>query len=180
MSFSSEHRTLRSGKTYSQRLYPKSSATTENTIDASETGGFERINGSTNRISPQLIKERIRANLEPPYDRIATVARLLNQIIRDHSVKTTAMAGPQIYRLQAGSSFDSKAGVSSTAIGGTELSPDIRSWGWRRTLVVFRLAIRLFKNLEFHYAEEIMMTLIFQLYFLFSSNQKSQHRGILL
>ena len=66
MSFLSERRSLRSGKRYSQILHLVTSVKTENTEDASETRGAEEVDKSINRISPELIEERIRANLKPP------------------------------------------------------------------------------------------------------------------
>ena len=76
MSFSVNSGILRSGKIYGQSLHPKMSLNTENTAKASE-----EINAVSDRISPKLIDERIGANLEPLKEQIATLTRLLNELI---------------------------------------------------------------------------------------------------
>ena len=85
MSFSFDCRTLRSGKTSSQRVHSKKSVNTENIADASETCGAEEINGSISRILHELIEEKVRANLEPLRVQISTLTKLLNQLIQDYS-----------------------------------------------------------------------------------------------
>ena len=57
------------------------SINTENTIDASETRGAERIVGSSNRISLEVFEERIRVDLEPLNEQILILTQLLNQLI---------------------------------------------------------------------------------------------------
>ena len=81
MSFPSDHKTVRSGKTYSQNLDLKLSVKTGNTTDASETRGAEKTDKNINPISPEMIEERIKANIEPLNKHILTFTQLLNQLI---------------------------------------------------------------------------------------------------
>ena len=60
MSVASDCKSLTSGKIYCQSLHLKTSADTENTIDASEIRGAEEIDKSINRNSLEQIEGRIR------------------------------------------------------------------------------------------------------------------------
>ena len=122
MSVSPDCKTLGCSKTYSQKLRPKMSVNTENTIDSSKTRRVEQIDGNTNRISPELIEEMIRADLEPVNEQISTRLQLLNELIQANSAETTPMAGSLTHRLQVGPSFNREAWAP---IGGTRSSPDI-------------------------------------------------------
>ena len=65
MSFSHSSKTLRSGKTYSQNIPQKLSINAKNVANCSEQSDVEEINANNDRISRELIQEKIRANLEP-------------------------------------------------------------------------------------------------------------------
>ena len=84
MSFPPVCRTLRSGKNCEQRLHPKNSVDTENTVDVSETRGVDEIDGNINRLSFQLYGKIIRTNLEPLNEQISTLTQLLNQLVQDN------------------------------------------------------------------------------------------------
>ena len=63
MSFSHHLRTLKNGKTYSKRLYPKKTVTDKNTTHTYAPRDPERIEEPNNGIPQELIEERISANL---------------------------------------------------------------------------------------------------------------------
>ena len=65
MSFSHSSRLLGSGKTCNQNMHPKMSVSPENVANASEQSVAEDIKANKDRISPELIEEKIRVNLEP-------------------------------------------------------------------------------------------------------------------
>ena len=103
------------------------SLNTENTANASETLGAEKINENINRISPNVIKKKIRANLELLCEQILSLIWLLNKLTLNNSKKTTPTEGSCCHG-QTGLSFSMEAGVSETspdtAIAGTGPSPD--------------------------------------------------------
>ena len=81
MGFSLNSRTLRSDETYNQVLNPKMLVNAANIINASETYDAGEINGNNDRISPELIEERLRCNLEPQNQQISTLTQLLKQLV---------------------------------------------------------------------------------------------------
>ena len=89
MSVSPDCMTLRTDKTYRQSVHPKMSVNTENTADLSEKPGAKEVDGNINRMSPELIKERIKANLEHLNEQISTLTHLLNQLIQDNWAQVT-------------------------------------------------------------------------------------------
>ena len=82
MSFSCKVKTLRSGNSYDLRTQPKMSThRDENTeVMASEvTEGSEESNIG---LSPELVEERIKANLEPLHVQISTLTEMKDRLIQ--------------------------------------------------------------------------------------------------
>ena len=71
------------------------SVNTESTIDASKAGNAERTNETIAGVSPELIEDKIRANLEAVNAQIQTMTQLLDQLIQDNSAKITPTVGPR-------------------------------------------------------------------------------------
>ena len=90
------------------------SVNTENTADASETRGAKEMYKSIHRASPELIEERIGADLEPLSEQIATLTQLFNQLVQDNSAKTPPTAGSRTLRSRTGPSFKRESGDTST------------------------------------------------------------------
>ena len=112
MNFSQSNRTVRNNKMYDQNIHPKLSVNEEKATNASKKYDAEEINISKDQISPELIEEKIRANLEPLNEQILTLSQLLNQLIQDNSAKATPMAGSQTHRWQTGLSLARETRVS--------------------------------------------------------------------
>ena len=108
-------RTLRSEKTYIQNIHPKMSVSAENSTNLSEPYGAKEIDANDDGFSPELIEERIKANLELLNDYILTRTQLLNQLIQDNSAKITPTAGSRTQRPQTGPSRNRETGVSITS-----------------------------------------------------------------
>ena len=92
--------------------------------DTFKTRGTEDFGRNIDLILPQLIEERIKANLEPLNEQISTLTQLLNQLIQNNSAKTPL----SIHRPQTVPSFNREAEVSRNlsdmVIGGTRFSLD--------------------------------------------------------
>ena len=73
------------------------SLNTESTIDASKTRNAERTGKTTTGVLSDMIKERIRTNLEPLNAQISTLIQLLHQLIRENSVKITPRLGTRTH-----------------------------------------------------------------------------------
>ena len=82
MSFYLDHRTLGNGKIYSEKLHLKVSVNAKNTTDAPAARDLEKVDVCIKGVSPDLIEERIKANLEPLNEQISTLIELLNQLIQ--------------------------------------------------------------------------------------------------
>ena len=63
---------LRSGVTYNQNIDPKKFINAESIANLSEQADIEKINANNDRISPELIEEKIKANLEHANEQIST------------------------------------------------------------------------------------------------------------
>ena len=64
MSFSADCGSLRSGRPFSQKLHPKMSVKTKNTINASKARKDEKTGKTITGVSFDLVEEKIRARLE--------------------------------------------------------------------------------------------------------------------
>ena len=98
MSFSHSSRTIKSGKTYMQAIRLNMSLNVKNLNNASKLFDNEENNINDDRISPELIEERLRENLEPFKEQFSYTTQLLNQLIYDNSAKTTPKEGPHAHR----------------------------------------------------------------------------------
>ena len=85
-------RALRSEKNYSKISHPKMSLGTENTAATPTTREPEQAEEPTNGISHDLIKERIRANLNPLNDQISRLTQVLKQLIQEISARNIPAA----------------------------------------------------------------------------------------
>ena len=64
------------------------SVNAEKITNASKQFKAEESNANNDRVSQDLIEERMRANLEPFYEQISNLTQLLNQLIHDNSSET--------------------------------------------------------------------------------------------
>ena len=64
----------------------------ENILDASEGFNREKTSETVTEVFPDLIHEKIRANLEPLNAQISTLTQLLDQLIQDNSARTIPTA----------------------------------------------------------------------------------------
>ena len=81
----------------------------------------QSFSDSDDRISPELLAERIKANLKPPIEQISDLNKLLNQPIQHNSATTTPTVSSHVRRSNTGPSFDREKGASIT-------SPDSDIW----------------------------------------------------
>ena len=98
MSFSHSSRTIKSGKTYMQAICLNMTLNVKNLNKASKSFDNEENNISDDRISPELIEERISENLEAFKEQFSYTTQLLNQLVYDNSAKTTPTEGPRAHR----------------------------------------------------------------------------------
>ena len=128
MSFFPDSTFLKNGKTYSQKLHLETSVNAENTTDAPEACDTDSADEPITAVSPDLIDEKIKANLEPLSAQISTLTQLLKQLIQDNSARNSPIAGPRTHWTQPGHSPDSEVGTSrtlpGTEIGSTGFLPD--------------------------------------------------------
>ena len=92
----------------------KLSVNVENLIIASEQSDAEDESAINDSVSPELIDERIRANLEPLNEQISSLTLSLNHMIYNNSARTTAAASYRAHRPQAGLSLHWESGASRT------------------------------------------------------------------
>ena len=85
MSFSLEHKTLRSGKTYDLKSRLEMSTHKNQSTAASKTNAVERVNEAGVEFSLDLIEERIKANLEPFNAQISALRQMMDKLIQDNS-----------------------------------------------------------------------------------------------
>ena len=87
---------------------PKVEVTGEVEVDATE--GSEE-NGL--RFSPDLVDERIKANLEPLHAEISSLTEKMDRLIQSNSVRETAMASTRETRYHYESRFSGSPGAST-------------------------------------------------------------------
>ena len=142
MTFPPDYRTLGIGKTYSQSLHLKMSVNAEDTADASEARDSKKAGEPNIGVSPELIEEKIKENLEPQSAQISTLTQLLNHLIQDNSAHNYPTPGPLTQPTQPEISPGSEVGASRalprTSIGSTTSLPDSRDFAaCYRTLYFF-------------------------------------------
>ena len=76
------------------------SVSAENTADAPATRNLERAEETVNGVSPDLIEEKIKANIESLNEQLSTLTQLLNQLIQESSVRNSPTAGPRTQQTQ--------------------------------------------------------------------------------
>ena len=89
----------------------------ENTTGASAGRDPENVDETFNGVSPNVIEERIKANLQPLNERISTLIELLNQLVKETLARNSATAGPRAQQTQSRPSFSSELGTSRTPSG---------------------------------------------------------------
>ena len=115
--FFPKHRTLRNGKTYSQKLYLKMFLNAGNIADAPTARDSKNVGEPINGVWPDVIEERIKANLEPLNEQISTLTQLLNQLIQENSACNSPTGGPRTHRTQSEHSPSGEVGTSRTLPG---------------------------------------------------------------
>ena len=88
MSFSPRSRFLQSCNTYKPKAHPRMSAHEEQSTAISEPTIAEWTSGSGTEFSPQLIEERIRANLDPLHAPFPALTHLMDRLIQDNLAGT--------------------------------------------------------------------------------------------
>ena len=83
------------------------SLSAENLNNASEQSDAEESSTRNDRISLEVIEERIRANLKHVNEQMANLSQSLNQLINDNSVKTTSTADSHAHYPHSRCSHDS-------------------------------------------------------------------------
>ena len=137
MSFWRSCRALGCGKIFNQNIYQKFSLKIENNGDAPEVHDAERIDEATTRISPEPIKERIRAYLEPLNAQLSRLTQSKNQLIQDNSAKTTPTASPRTHYPQTDPYVLSRQPEYSK----TYQDPQLELQDSRATLMHWKIAI---------------------------------------
>ena len=79
----------------------KISVNAENSVDAHELCDAERADETSTAVSPNLLEERIKSNLEPRNAQISILSQLLNQLIQDNSARDSLTAGPRTHQRQS-------------------------------------------------------------------------------
>ena len=91
------------------------SVNAENFTNASEQPDAENNNAIQNRISPDLIEERIWANFEDLNQQILNPTQLLNVLMHNNSANITPTASSRAHRPQTRPSFHRKARAARTS-----------------------------------------------------------------
>ena len=73
-----------------------------NIFDSAQPSDVERIREASTGVSSDLIKKRIRANLQPLNAQISTLVYFLNQLIQENLAETTPTAAYRTHCPQAG------------------------------------------------------------------------------
>ena len=76
------------------------SAQEEQSTAASESNAAKRISRTSTEVSPELFKERIKANLEPLHAHITALTQMMNKLIRDNSAKAYSTANTREMYIQ--------------------------------------------------------------------------------
>ena len=112
-----DYRTVRNGKNYSQAIHPKLSVNAKGTADAPVALASEKADSSVAGVSPDLIEEKIKVNLEPLNTQISKLLQLMNQLIRKNSAHISTTADPCTHRTQQGPSPGGGLATSRTSTG---------------------------------------------------------------
>ena len=128
MTFSPDLRTRGNGKTYSKTSNPEKVLSAENTVSTSASSYSEHIDERANKISLELIEERIKAILGPVNEQISTLTQLLNPLIQESSARNSPTADTCTQQTQARRSLSREAGtsraLSAREIGRTGYPPN--------------------------------------------------------
>ena len=127
MSFSLEHRTLISGIIYILKACPEMSAHQEQPNTASESHTAERIEEAVTEFSPDIIKERIKANLEPLHAQINILTQKMYKLFQGNSARTISAVGLRDHRFPSESPLTDRPSTSRTL--SLESPPDTRHFG---------------------------------------------------
>ena len=66
--------------------------------EASKTHTLERVDEASTKLSPNLIEDRIKSNMEPLHAQISTMTQMMNKLIQDNSARTNSTAGSRDHR----------------------------------------------------------------------------------
>ena len=96
MSFSLEHRTLRSGNVYNLKTRPEMFVHEEPSSAACEPNAAELIKEADAQFSSDLIDEKIKGNLEPLHAQNSALTQMMDKLIQDNLAGAYPMEVPAI------------------------------------------------------------------------------------
>ena len=105
MNFSHSCKTLGSGITYVFHARLKRFAHEEETAVKAEIDANEIFDRTSRGFSPDVIEERIKANLEPLHAQISALREMMDRLIQGKSAREFKTASTRELRLQSESSF---------------------------------------------------------------------------
>ena len=112
MSFSHTYKTLRSGNTYKSHAHPEMYTHEEDTTVEAGLYANEQNNQTNGIFSPDMIEEKIKANLEPLCAQISPLRELMDRLIQGNSAREFMTASTRELRLQSESLFAEAPGAS--------------------------------------------------------------------
>ena len=138
MSLFLEHRTLRGDNCYTLKPRTGMSAHKELQNETTEMHSVERLDEAITEFSPDMIEEKIKANLEPLQAQVITLTQMINKRIQDSSTSTNPEAGSLDRLLPYGCPITDRPGTSSTLpltwLVTAGLSLDSNLWKTRRKI----------------------------------------------
>ena len=81
----------------------------ENTANLPAARNPVRAEETVNRVSPDLIEDKIKANLEPENEQLSTLTELVNQLIQESLASNFLTVGPGTQQTQPRSSLRKEA-----------------------------------------------------------------------
>ena len=114
MSFSHKYRTLKSGNFYDLDARPELSAHEEQTTTTFEMNESERNIETTTGFSPEMIEEKIKANLEPLHAQISTLTQMMGKLIQGISAREFPTTSTREPRFSSESPLTEGSGSSRT------------------------------------------------------------------
>ena len=92
----------------------KMSPLEEHLNETSETHIVEQIDGTNTEVTPHVMDERIKANLEPLHAQITTLTQMMNKLREENLARTKLTAGCHDLRLQSEFPHTGEPGTSRT------------------------------------------------------------------
>ena len=112
MSFPYTSKTLRSGKTKDLSARPKMSTYREEAMEGTATDMDEQNDENSARFSPDMIEERIKANLEPLHAQISALTEMMDRLFQGNSAREFTTASTHEPRPRSESPFVEAPGTS--------------------------------------------------------------------